>query len=255
LAARARETARKRPVLHDPKAAELVAAIDFDVKKYGTGAGGLITVLRADIYDTWVRAFLADHPHGTVVDIGTGLNTRFDRVDNGTVRWFDLDLPDTIELRREFFTDTDRRRMIAASVLDTDWLDTVADSPGPYCFVAEGVLVYLPEADVRRTLSGIAERFPGALLAFDTYARRLVDGQHRMADRKGIARWSWAVEDPHDLAGIGLTVVRTAALTDPPPEVRAHLPARYRLPLPLVNKVLGRLADITEFRAEPSAAR
>ena len=145
LAARARETQRKRPVLRDPKAVEMLRSIDYDAAKYGRGAGGSVTVLRTAIMDFWVRAFLAGHPAGTVVEIGTGLNTRFERVDNGQVHWFDLDLPDTIGLRRTFFADTDRRRTVAASVLDEDWLPVVAQSRGPYFFVAEGVLVYLPE--------------------------------------------------------------------------------------------------------------
>jgi O-methyltransferase involved in polyketide biosynthesis len=84
LAGRARETRKKRPVLRDPKAAEMVASIDYDAAKYGRGAGGLVTVLRSAIFDSWVRAFLDAHPAGTVVEIGTGLNTRFERVDNGS---------------------------------------------------------------------------------------------------------------------------------------------------------------------------
>ena len=46
-----------------------------------------------------------------MVELGTGLNTRFERTDNGSVHWIDLDLPDTIEHRRRFFADTERRRM------------------------------------------------------------------------------------------------------------------------------------------------
>ena len=122
LAARARETQRKHPVLRDPRAVELLQSIDYDTAKYGRSAGGLITVLRTAIIDFWVREFLSAHPAATVVELGTGLNTRFERVDNGQVHWFDLDLPDTIELRRNFFADTGRRRMVAASVLDEDWL-------------------------------------------------------------------------------------------------------------------------------------
>ncbi len=65
-----------------------------------------------------------------MVEIGTGLNTRFERTDNGQVRWIDLDLPDTIELRRKFFADSDRRNMLAASALEEGWLPVVQDYPG-----------------------------------------------------------------------------------------------------------------------------
>jgi O-methyltransferase involved in polyketide biosynthesis len=109
LAARARETQRKHPVLRDPKAVDLLRSIDYDAAKYGRGAGGVVTVLRTAIIDFWVREFLAAHPAATVAELGTGLNARFERVDNGQVHWLDLDLPDTIELRRKFFADTGRR--------------------------------------------------------------------------------------------------------------------------------------------------
>ena len=77
LAARARETQRKHPVLRDPRAVELLQAIDYDAAKYGRSAGGLITVLRTAIIDFWVREFLSAHPAATVVELGTGLNTRY----------------------------------------------------------------------------------------------------------------------------------------------------------------------------------
>jgi O-methyltransferase involved in polyketide biosynthesis len=160
LAARARETRKKRPILRDPKAVEMAGSIDYDAVKYRQAGAGAVVILRTAIFDSWVRAFLAQHPDGTVVEIGTGLNTRFERVDNGRVHWIDLDLPDTIELRRKFFTDSGRRQMLAASVLDDEWLQAVRERPEPYFFIADGVLVYLPEDAVSRTLAGIAERFP-----------------------------------------------------------------------------------------------
>ena len=40
-----------------------------------------------------------------MVHIGCGLDSRFERVDNGRVEWYDLDLPDVIEQRRKFMGD------------------------------------------------------------------------------------------------------------------------------------------------------
>jgi O-methyltransferase involved in polyketide biosynthesis len=254
LAARARESSRKRPALRDPKAAELVRSIAYDTAKYGRGAGGAITVLRTAIFDSWVRAFLARHPAGTVVEIGTGLNTRFERVDNGQVHWIDLDLPDTIELRGKFFTDTDRRRMVAGSVLDEQWLDIAAQLPGPYFFVAEGVLVYLPEDQVTTALASLAARFAGAMVALDTYPKSTYDRQHQLAARRDIpARWAWACDNPHSLERLGLRVVESATVTRPPAALRRQLPARYRYLLPLANPFLGKALTLTLFQAQGAA--
>ena len=250
LAARARETRKKHPVLRDPKAVEMAESIDFDAAKYGRGAGGLVTIVRTAIFDEWVREFIAAHPDGTVVEIGTGLNTRFERTDNGTVHWIDLDLPDTIELRRQFFADTGRRRMIAASVADETWLETVPESPGPYFFAAEGVFPYLTEDDVMRTLTRIVQRFPGALVALDTYTRRMYDRQHQLAAKRGIARWAWPCDDPRSLERLGLRTVESATITRPPAAARSRLPARYRYLLPLADPILGKQAfTLTLFRA------
>ncbi len=255
LAARARETRRKHPVLRDPKAAEMVRSIDYDAAKYGRGAGGFVTVLRTAIIDFWVRSFLAAHPAATVVELGTGLNTRFERVDNGQVHWFDLDLPDTIDLRRTFFTDTGRRRMVAASVLDEDWLPVVTQSQGPYFFVAEGVLAYLPEDQAMAALARIAARFPGALIALDTYPKQTLDRQHQLAARKGIdALWAWSCDDPRSLERFGLEVRESATLTRPPRAMRGELPGRYRYLMPLANPLLSKAMAITLFRASSPAA-
>jgi len=255
LAARAAEMRRKHPVLRDPKAAEMLESIDFDAAKYGRGAGGFVTVLRTAIIDFWVRGFLAAHPAATVVELGTGLNTRFERVDNGQVHWFDLDLPDTIELRGNFFADTGRRRMVAASVLDEDWLPAVAQSRGPYFFVADGVLAYLPEDQVMATLARIAARFPRALIALDTYPRRTFDQQHKLAARKAMnALWAWSCDDPRALEQAGLEVRESVTITRPPRAMRAELPFRYRYLIPLADPFLGQAMAVTLFRASSPAA-
>jgi O-methyltransferase involved in polyketide biosynthesis len=260
LIARARETRKKQAVLRDPKAVEMVASIDFDAAKYGGVTGGSSTAVRTAIFDFLVRQFLAQAgAAGTVVELGTGLNTRFERVDNGTVNWIDLDLPDAIELRQRFFADTGRRRMLAASVADEGWLEPVAQSQGPYLFVAEGVLLYLPEDQVEQTLVRIAGRFPGAFFVLDTYPRKTLEWLRRMTEKRNVpARFGWACEDPGDLRRLGLRAVESATMTRPPAALLAQWPAKYRYLLPVLDPVLsrvlpaiGRTLTITLFQAGP----
>jgi O-methyltransferase involved in polyketide biosynthesis len=249
LAARARAAQRRHPLLRDPKAVQITDSVDIDAK-YGRGAGGSVTVLRTVIMDAWVRDFLARNPSGTVVEIGTGLNSRFERVDNGQVHWFDLDLPDSIELRRKFFADTDRRRMLAASVTGEDWLPIVAQSPGPYFFVADGVLVYLTEEQVSTLLTRIKNDFPNARIALDTFPQRTLVQQRKLAARRGIpARFAWACDDPRSLERLGLRVVETTGLARLPRPVRRQLPARYRYLLPLAEPILGQATRVTLLQA------
>lgn len=228
LYGRARDAATRHPVLGDRRAKELVDSIDYDFSQFkGPSLPG--SVLRTAIFDGWVRRFVTDHPTGTVVELGTGLNTRFERVDNGRVTWIDLDLPDSIALRRRFFPDRDRCITLAGSVLETGWFDAVETSPGPYFFVSEAVLLYLTEAHVRTVLTQLASRFGGALLAFYTGGAAMMRNQDRSGVMKPIsARMQWVCDDPRQLESWGLELLESRTFGSPQPEVARTWPARYR---------------------------
>ena len=216
LLARARETERRRGLLRDPRAVELVRSLDYDFDKWEGGRSLKGAMLRARMFDRYVEEFVAAHPDGTVVEIGCGLDTRFERVDNGRVRWFDLDLPDAIALRRRFFDDEARRTMVAASVLDTDWKDAVEATGGPWMFVAEAVLVYLDAPDARRAMVEIARRFAGATIAFDTTGSRMVDTQDRHDAMRHLPRESWfrwKCDDPREIESWGANLRLAASKT------------------------------------------
>jgi O-methyltransferase involved in polyketide biosynthesis len=243
LYGRARDAASRRPVLGDRRARELVDGLDYDFTRFG-GPSLSGSVLRSAILDGWVRRFLRQHPRATVVELGTGLNTRFDRLDNGTVRWFDLDLPDTIALRRRFFADRQRCSMVVGSVLDTDWFDTVAAAPGPYLFVCEAVFVYLTEEQVRAVLAQLAGRFAGSLIAFDTAGAVMLRNQHRNGSMHAVAaRMQWVCEDPHRIERWGPRLLETCTFATPQPDVADTLPARYRYGMPLLARVLPAMVN------------
>ena len=234
LYARALESRRRRPILEDPKALEIVDSIDWDFRRFGQRRRVVGCTLRSAMFDVWVRNFLRRHPDGTVVEIGVGLNTRFERLDNGRVHWYDLDLPDIVELRRKFFSDSERRTTLAASVLDPDWIATVRRSPGPYFLVAETVLAYLEEAQVKAALGQIASGLPQVTMALDTLARRGVDAGNRDHARLKFApRFAWACEDPIAIQhwNIGLHLVESRTVADVPDCLwpRLSLPLRANL--------------------------
>ena len=206
LLARARESEKPRGLLHDPRALEIVRVLDYDFAKWEGGPSLAGAMLRARMFDRYVETFLQSCPHGTVVELGCGLDTRFERLDNGEVRWFDLDLPDVIALRRRFFDDVPRRTMIAASLLDSAWMDPVQDAGGPWMFVAEAVLIYLDALDARCALSALAKRFPGARIAFDTTAAKMVDAQASHDAMRHLPRASWfrwRCDDPREIESWG----------------------------------------------------
>jgi O-methyltransferase involved in polyketide biosynthesis len=198
LWARYAELQQPDPIICDPKSAEMIKAIDYDFDKFTTAKNSQIgTCIRGTILDNWVSTYLKQYPQGRVIEIGAGLNTRFERVDNGEVHWFDLDLPDAIALRKKFFTETERRQFISASVLNTDWIEDIKTAGTEPCFfVAEGVLMYLSEQQVKQLFANLLEHFPGSWFAFDSVSPLFVKNQKRHdALKHTSARVDWGISD------------------------------------------------------------
>ena len=163
LHARAEHTLSERPRFTDPAAVELVSRLDYDftmAKQDRLMADGV--VLRTLTLDPLVAGYLDTHPGCTVVNIACGLDTRFQRLDDGRVTWYDLDLPDVIALRRRLLEDGERHRTIAASALDPDWPDQLEDMSSDVLVIIEGLSMYLEQEEVRTLLDIIAARLPGA---------------------------------------------------------------------------------------------
>jgi len=234
LLGRAEETKKKRGLLRDEKAVEIVDRLEYDFGKWKKIPSLVGASIRTRMFDRFVEGFLADHPTGTVVELGCGLNTRFERVDNGRLRWFDLDLPDVVALRRRFFEDEPRRTMLAGSVLDPEWMEPVAASGGPWLFVSEAVLIYLEAAEARRAILQIADQFPGAELAFDTTDRAMVSGQARHDAMRHLPRESWfrwVCDDPKEVEAWrqGLEVVESKTFVEADPDIVERMPLSVRL--------------------------
>jgi O-methyltransferase involved in polyketide biosynthesis len=259
LYARAVESRRKHPILDDPKAIGMVDSIDWDFQRFNQRWRVIGCALRSAMFDEWVKGFLRGHPEGTVVEIGCGLNTRFERLDNGRLHWFDLDLPEVIELRRKFFADSERRTTLAASVLDPDWIAAVRRSPGPYFFVAEAVLVYLQEPEVKAALAQIAANFPDVRIAFDTTSHRAVSSVATDHGRRNLAaRFVWACDDPRNIEdwNIGLRLVESRTPVDVPEPLNSRLSWRMRTGFRVVRKLFPKLVkayQLNLFAADAGA--
>ena len=170
---RALEARRPNAVLRDPKAVELVDAIDYPFEeRFGVGhprqAQG--QALRVLCFDQEIRRFLSVHPEGTVIALGEGLETQFWRVDNGRVRWLTVDLPETVEVRRRLLPESPRQRTLACSALDERWMEEVDTSRG-VLLTAQGLLMYLRPSEVHGLVAACARRFVGGSLLFDAVPR------------------------------------------------------------------------------------
>lgn len=188
LWARAAETRMAQPIVRDPRAVQMIEQIDYDFSKYAKARMTQLGVaVRTELLDRAVQQFIDEHPSGCVVNLGAGLDTRCERLERRNTLWYDLDLPEAIELRRRFFSDSETYRMIQGSVFDAQWRDVIGEAISstngaqarPLCFVAEGLFMYFHEWELRGLMRELAARFAGAEMFVEVQGPAIVgSGKH-----------------------------------------------------------------------------
>ncbi|MEV7378238.1 class I SAM-dependent methyltransferase [Streptomyces lydicus] len=244
LYGRAVDSRSARPVLGDPLAVDTVRRLDYDFSKMRISAGDAAGIaLRARQLDDWTAGFLARHPEAAVVHLGCGLDTRVQRLDPGPgVRWFDVDHPEVIALRRELFPERPGHTAVASSVTDPAW---VAGLPTdlPTVIVAEGLLMYLTGEDATGLLRRLMDRAPGGELAFDAFSPLAIRTQwiNRVVRTAG-ARLYWGTGSA-EIAALDprLEVVDDISALEIPGIEK--LPAHYRL----AARTAGRIRAVRDM--------
>ena len=158
----------------DPEAKRICDSLDYDFagkrKKMESPAGlfGALEVAQRQ-YDLRceVISYLREHPKACVVNLGCGLDDTFHKCDDGLCRGYNIDLPDVIRVRNDLLPAGEREQNLACDLNEVSWMDQIDASNGAVFFAA-GVFYYFKTEEVRKLFSAMAERFPGAVLAFDT---------------------------------------------------------------------------------------
>ena len=197
LVGRAIETQKEKPLLIDRNAVEIVEKIDYDLSKITQNISEISQlgwIIRSLLIDNKIKNYINEHPEAIIVNIGCGLDTTFERIDNGKIVWYDLDLPDVIKLRSQFIQESERRKFIARSFLDYEWLQQIQQCEN-VLFIIAGVLYYFEEDQIKEIFSKIADNFPDSEMVFDATSPIGVKMANKMViknsgmDKKSYLKW------------------------------------------------------------------
>ena len=219
LYSKALESQRPHPIMVDPQAEEILQEIDYDFKELHVPRQTLITLaMRAKKLDMYVNEYLQQAENPIVLHLGCGLDSRVLRLKFFQGAWYDLDYPEVIELRKKFYTETSHYHLLASSVTDLSWLDQVQEN-GPACIIAEGLLMYLHEEEVKQLFLSLGKRFPGSEISFDAYSRLTAKSANRHPSiRKTGAQLHWGIDEAKQIEswGEGIKLLEEWYFTDSP---------------------------------------
>lgn len=214
LQARAQHTKAGNPILADPVAVALLEKLAYDFSRIQSAFNSnhnFIFAVRAKQIDQFIKNFVQERPDCIVVNLGAGLDTTFPRVDNGRMRWYDLDLPEVIELRRELIPETDRSQCIGRSLFDYQWTKEIGEISGGVLLLAAGLLFYFDESELRPLFATLHQRLPGAHILFDAMSPIGVRNTNKLLQKANMpsAVIKWPLKDARVLEswGAGITLI------------------------------------------------
>jgi O-methyltransferase involved in polyketide biosynthesis len=226
LYGRAADNRRPHPILGDATADQIVRTADYDFGQLDIDTNLILNVaLRAKKLDQTAGAFLARHPDAVGLDLGAGLDTRFERLaPPATVDWYDVDFPAVAAARQRLIPEHPNAHVIAADVREGDWLDAIP-SDRPAIIVADGLMGFLSQDELVSLWNRLVNHFPSGEIVLNSYTRFAIWIAHH-------ARGTRSVAD----------LVKFPGMDDP------HAPEAWNPKLQLVREILlSREPEVDQF--------
>ena len=194
LAIKASETARPNARIKDEKAKEIIDTLGVDVSKYDPFMSHEGVVARTIMFRDVLIKLLGKYPDALCVNLGCGFDDKFSQVDNGTLTWFDVDLPDQIAVRRKVYDDRERCTMLDVSALEGEWTKKLPKRD-MNIIVMEGVLEYFSKEQVGICLNMLCDSFEHGYLLAELHSPFLEKhGKHHDAVKHTNASFGWGTK-------------------------------------------------------------
>ncbi|KPU45237.1 leucine carboxyl methyltransferase [Oxobacter pfennigii] len=221
----------KAGVFKDLYAEAAIGKLDYDYSRLKIqNKTQVMLAIRAAIIDDFSKGFIGENPSCLVLHLGCGLDARFMRLGLPVGMWYDLDFPAVIDIKKQLYGETDSYKYIASSVTDLRWLDGIGAIENEILVIAEGLLMYLSEKEIKTLFTALKSKFRCYTIIFDAYSKLTAkSSKHHPSLKKTGATIKWGVDDPKEIEGYteGAKHLKTLYLTDK--NVIEILPENYRL--------------------------
>lgn len=165
---------QKNMIIKDEKAEEIIQLAGYSQKKLKLRKSyQIFLTIRAKLIDDYTQEFIQKYNGNcTVIQVACGLDSRYLRLNNPNVKWYDLDLYGTIELRKKFFKQTQNYKMIESNVCNFTWINKIDpdDLNKPTLIIAEGLFMYLSKEDNINVFSSLGNHFKDVDIIFDAFS-------------------------------------------------------------------------------------
>lgn len=169
---RAIETGKPDPVLKDETSSEIIKGLDCDLTSLISSINEMrrAAIIASSLcFENIIRNFIRRYPDATLVNLGCGLDTTYERINNSSIHWYDLDSDYVMEIRKLFLSETSNRKFLTSSFIEGKWFKEIIRKDH-IMFVANGVFYRYDYEAIKRFFKKLTSFFPLSELTFDVFS-------------------------------------------------------------------------------------
>lgn len=226
-------------IFKDTFAQKAVSRLSFDFSKLKIQKKTQVMLaFRAEYMDLYAKEFLEVNPKSIVIHLGCGLDSRYFRLGRPKSSWYELDFPEVIEIKKQLYPPEKGYSYIPSSVNDRGWLDSVSWNGESILIIAEGLLMYLTEEEIKELMNSLKNKFGRYTMIFDVVSRLTLkySKYHPSIKRTG-AHLLWGLDNPMEMEEYigGAKYLGTIYMTENP-NIR-RLSPYYRIIYRLADRI------------------
>lgn len=163
----------------------------------------MASVCRQQTIDKKITKFLKDNPQGNVVFLGAGLETAYDRIGNTSSNFYQVDLPDVIEIRKRVLGRGKNEKLIPEDMFALAWINEI-DTALPTLIIVSGVYQYFNENKIIELIKEMKSQIHEGELVFDATNSKGLELANKYVKKTGNidAQMYFSIDNPNEFAGL-----------------------------------------------------
>ncbi|MBE6510109.1 MAG: class I SAM-dependent methyltransferase [Methanobrevibacter millerae] len=169
----------------DEKSLELESKIPNDIiTKNSSEYTMMASVARYYNFDEMITNYINSHGKCNIINLGAGLETAYFRIDRKNAVFYEMDLPEVINLRKELLGENDGEILIPGDLFDLKWTKDI-DTTLPSLITVSGVFQYFHENEILKFINDLKKEFVDVELIFDATSKGGLKFTNRYVKKTG----------------------------------------------------------------------
>lgn len=194
---RYKDAISNKPVYNDKDSIEIIKNLKYDFSVFEQMPDYLKSptigdlVIRAEIIDESIKDIISQYNELNIINLGCGLDNRFKKFSQKIIHFYDVDLEEVINLKKQFYNENQNYTMISSDIFAiNNYINTI--NKIPTIIIAEGIFMYYKKEQVFKLINELKNSFGKTYFIIETGGKLIELFPHPVFKKMGIdIKYNW----------------------------------------------------------------